>query len=328
MKSVQFTEYGNRESITLVDVDPPAVGPTQVRVAVEAAPINPSDLLMLAGHYPVHPTLPSPAGAEGVGVVVETGSAVAGVHVGDRVLILPSWTPGTWQESVVVDERHALAVPGDVDPAQLATVGINAATAVLLLRYGAGLPEGSWVAQTAANSGLGAFVRGLAERAGFRVLDVVRSADAAASLRAAGAHHVVVSDETLADQLREVLGDERVALLLDGVGGDVVPALAPFLAREGDIVSFATLSGVPVAVPIRYLIFGNLHVHGFWLNNWLSTAPREEITALYDEVVGLVADGALSVPIEATYPLDEVDKALEHARHYGRSGKILFVARP
>lgn len=328
MKSLQFTEYGNRGSIALVDVDPPAVGPTQVRVAVEAAPINPSDFLMLAGRYPVHPTLPSPAGAEGVGRVVETGSAVEGVRVGERVLILPSWNPGTWQESVVVEERLALPVADDVDPAQLATVGINAATAVLLLRYGAGLPEGSWVAQTAANSGLGAFVRGLAERAGLRVLDVVRSQDAAATLRAAGAAHVVVSDETLPDQLRDVLGEERVPLLLDGVGGDVVPALAPFLAREADVVSFATLSGVPVAVPIRYLIFGNLHVHGFWLNNWLSTAPRDEIAGLYDEVVGLLAGGRLSVPIEATYPLDEFDKALEHARGYGRSGKILFVAEP
>jgi mitochondrial enoyl-[acyl-carrier protein] reductase / trans-2-enoyl-CoA reductase len=301
------------------------VGPTQVRVAVEAAPINPSDFLMLAGRYPVHPTLPSPAGAEGVGRVVETGSAVDGVRVGERVLILPSWSPGTWQESVVVEERLVLPVGDDVDRAQLATVGINAATAVLLLRYGAGLPEGAWVAQTAANSGLGAFVRGLAERAGFRVLDVVRSQDAAAALRAAGAAHVVVGDETLPDRLRDVLGEERVPLLLDGVGGDVVPALAPFLAREADVVSFATLSGVPVAVPIRYLIFGNLHVHGFWLNNWLSTAPRDEIAALYDDVVGLLAGGRLSVPIEATYPLEEFDKALEHARAYGRSGKILFV---
>jgi NADPH:quinone reductase-like Zn-dependent oxidoreductase len=327
VKSIQFTEYGNRASVALVDVAPPPVGPTEVRVAVEAAPINPSDFLMLAGHYPVHPTLPSPAGAEGVGRVVEKGSAVDAVRVGDRVLILPSWTPGTWQESVVVDERHALPVPGDVDPAQLATVGINAATAVLLLRYGAGLAEGSWVAQTAANSGLGAFVRGLAERAGFRVLDVVRSADAASALRAAGAAHVVVGDQTLGDQLRGVLGEERVPLLLDGVGGDVVPALAPFLAPEASVVSFATLSGIPVAVPIRYLIFGNLHVHGFWLDNWLSTAPREDVTALYDEVVRLVAAGSLSVPIEATYPLDEVDKALEHARHYGRRGKILFAAQ-
>jgi mitochondrial enoyl-[acyl-carrier protein] reductase / trans-2-enoyl-CoA reductase len=328
MKSVQFSEYGNPESIALVDVAPTPVGPGQVRVAIEAAPLNPSDFLLLDGHYPIHPALPSPTGAEGVGLVAETGSGVSGVQVGDRVLLLPSETPGTWQEEIVVDERLALPVRGDADPGQLATVGINAATAVLLLRYGARLPRGSWVVQTAANSGLGAFVRGLAEHAGLRVLDVVRSEDAAAALRADGATHVVSSAASLSDQLGAVLGDDRVPLLLDGVGGEVVSTLAPFLALEADVVSFAALGGSAITVPIQHLIFKNVHVHGFWLVNWLRGAGRDEITGLYDEVVRLVADGTLSVPIEATYSFDEFEKAMEHARRYGRTGKILFRAEP
>ena len=43
MKALQFTEYGNRGSIALVDVDPPAVGPTQVRVAVGCLLSHPSN---------------------------------------------------------------------------------------------------------------------------------------------------------------------------------------------------------------------------------------------------------------------------------------------
>ncbi|MCV7419993.1 zinc-dependent alcohol dehydrogenase family protein [Mycobacterium yunnanensis] len=326
MKSIQFSAYGDPGSVSLVDAEPRAVTSNELRVEIEAAPLNPSDFLVLDGHYGIRPELPSPVGAEGVGIVREVGGGVTRAAVGQRVLVLPSDTMGTWQDEIVVDERHVVAVHRDADPLQLATVPINAATAYLLVDFAEAEPSGSWVVQTAANSGLGAFVRTLAARAGLRLIDVVRSSAAADALRAAGAQYVVVADDTLGVQLYGVLGEEQVAVILDGVGGPLVDALLPHIADDGQIVSFAALSGKPVVVPAGVLNFKGLHIHGFWLNHWLRTAPAEEIDRVYTELVDLVADGELSTPVEAAYALSDHVAAMERARTYGRAGKVLFAA--
>ncbi|BBZ25888.1 oxidoreductase/dehydrogenase [Mycolicibacterium madagascariense] len=326
MQSIQFSAFGDPSSVTLVDEPPRAITSAEVRIAVEAAPLNPSDFLLLDGRYGIRPELPSPLGAEGVGVVLEVGDGVTRAAVGQRVLILPSHTLGTWQDEIVVDERYVVAVHRDADPLQLATVPINAATAYLLVDFAASSPAGSWILQTAANSGLGAFVRVLAARAGLRLVDVVRSDGAAQALRATGAQYVVVANDTLGVQLDGVLGDEQLSLALDGVGGPIIDGLLPHLANDGQIVSFGSLSGQPVVVPGRVLNFKGLHVHGFWLHNWLSSAPAEEIDRVYTELVDLVADGVLTTPVEAAYPLSDHTAAIDRARTYGRSGKVLFAA--
>jgi NADPH:quinone reductase-like Zn-dependent oxidoreductase len=325
VKSIQFSAFGDPGSVSLVDAVQRPTAANEVRVGIIAAPLNPSDFLLVDGHYGIRPELPSPVGAEGVGTVLEVGDDVTRAAVGQRVLVLPSNTLGTWQEEIVVDERHVVPVRHDVDPVQLATVPINAATAHLLVDYAASEPAGSWVVQTAANSGLGAFVRVLAARAGLRLIDVVRSYAAAQSLRAAGAQYVVVADDTLSAQLEGILGREQVSLLLDGVGGPLAEALLPHVAIDGQMVSFGALAGRPVVLSPRELIFKGVHVHGFWLYHWLNTASADEIDGVYGGLVDLVADGVLRTPVEATYSLSDYAAAIDRARTYGREGKVFFT---
>ncbi|MEU8817610.1 zinc-dependent alcohol dehydrogenase family protein [Actinoplanes sp. NPDC048796] len=320
MKSLQLHEFGKLESLRIVDVVPAPLEAGQVRVAIEAAPINPSDFLTVSGRYAVRPPLPSPLGAEGVGVVTEVGAGVTAVTTGDLVLVLPNPQPGTWQEEAVVPERFVVRADPNADPAQLATAGINAATAYLLLGYGDGLKPGDWVVQTAANSALGAFVVALARHRGLRTLNVVRRPGA----EVPGGDAVVVSDDTLMAQVRDVLDGERPALLLDGVSGPVVDSLAAVLSVNAHIVNFAALSGQPLVVDRVHLLFKNLNVHGFWLNNWIATAPRAEIERVYAEVTGLIADGVLRTEIAAQYGLGDYARALAHASAPDRTGKVVF----
>ena len=71
MKAIQLEAFGNpAEVLKLVDVPDvgtPAAG--EVVIALEASPINMSDLLMISGRYGYRPELPCVMGAEGVGRV-------------------------------------------------------------------------------------------------------------------------------------------------------------------------------------------------------------------------------------------------------------------
>ena len=78
MKAIQIEAFGNpAEVLKVVDIpDVGSPGEGEVVIALEASPINMSDLLMISGRYGYRPKLPSIVGAEGVGRMVAVGGGV------------------------------------------------------------------------------------------------------------------------------------------------------------------------------------------------------------------------------------------------------------
>ncbi|MFI6362141.1 zinc-dependent alcohol dehydrogenase family protein [Nocardia sp. NPDC050630] len=309
----------------LIESAAPEPGPGQVLVALEAAPINPSDLLLIRGLYGHRPTLPAALGTEGVGRIVAVGPAVDPVRIGERVLIVPTLKHGTWQDQIAIDQDDAIVVDPAADVLHVAMLGVNPLTADLLLRRFVDLPPGAWIGQTGGNSAVGRYVITLAKLAGYRTLNVVRRPEVAAELLELGADAVIVSGPDLGEQSKKALGDERISLLLDATAGEVVADLAPWLVHGGTLVSYGGMSGAPVVIRPGDLIFRDLHVRGFWQKGWLDTAPRAEFAAAYARLAALAAEGALRVPIAAAYPLEKYRDALVHATQADRVGKVLFA---
>lgn len=329
MLQLRIEEFGSPADVVRLEyAESPTAGPHELVVAMEAAAVNPADLLLVRGYYGHRPALPALVGSEGVGRVIAAGPGADPARIGERVMILPALRCGTWQDEVAVAEADAITVDGDADALQLAMLGINPVTADVLLEGFVDLPAGAWVAQTAGNSAIGACIALLASQRGLRTISVVRREEAVAEARATGADAVVVSGPTLAAQLRQVLGSDRISLLLDGVAGDVVAGLAPWLVHGGTVVSYGGMSGALLTIRPADLIFRDLRVRAFWQKHWLDTAPAAEIRAAYARLAPLVESGALQVPVAATYPLAEHRAALAHAAEPGRAGKVLFVWPP
>lgn len=326
MKTLQLKAFGKpTKAPELVESDPPEPATGQVLVALEAAPINPSDLLLIRGWYGHRPALPAALGTEGVGRISAVGPGVDPDRIGQRVLVLPTLQHGTWQDQVAIDQGDAIPVDAEADLLQLAMLGVNPITADLLLRSFVDLSPGAWVGQTGANSAVGRYVIALAKRAGVRTLNVVRRPEAAAELRESGADDVIVSGPDLDEQVRKVLGDQRLSLLLDPIAGDVIAELAPWLAHGGTLVSYGGMSGAPVVVAPADIIFRDLQVRGFWQKHWMDTTSRDEIAAAYAPLAALVADGTLHAPVAATYQLEQYQDALAHATRTEGAGKVLFT---
>src|SRR5215831_19243467 len=83
MKAARFSHFGGPEVLEIVDLPDPHPGPGQVRIAVRAAGVNPSDWKKRKGLMDTE--LPQTLGHEAAGVVDELGEGVADVAVGDRV---------------------------------------------------------------------------------------------------------------------------------------------------------------------------------------------------------------------------------------------------
>ena len=326
MKTLQLTTFGEpTDVVELAEIASREPGPGQLAVAIEAATINPSDLMLIRGIYGVRPELPAALGAEGVGGVVAVGERVDSARIGVRVLVVPTLEQATWRERTILDERNAVPIDADGDPLQLAMLGINPITAHSLLNGYANLAPGAWVAQTGASSATARYVLALAKHAGLRTLNVVRRAASAKSLLEAGGDVVLVEGDDLGKQAADAIGDAPLELIIDGVAGDPAAQIAPLLKTGGQIVSYTARGRQPLSISILDLIFRGLSVHGYWLNLWLQSTPRDTVAQTYRELAALVAGGTLAAPVEATYALSDYGDAIARAADNDRKGKVLFA---
>ncbi|GAB3590385.1 zinc-dependent alcohol dehydrogenase family protein [Hymenobacter daeguensis] len=322
---LQLTAFGDpAEVLRLVTEPMPVPGPHEVLVALEAAPLNQSDFLLVRGTYGVRPALPAPVGSEGVGRVVQLGPQAEATLLQQRVLVLPTYEQGTWASHVVVPVRNLVPVSNSADPEQLAMLGINPPTAYLLLRQYVNLMPGDWIAQTGGNSAVGQYVIALAKMAGINTLSVVRREEASAQVRQLGGTAVMLLGDDLEAQLAQALGGQQLRLVLDTLGGTIAGTLAKFVQNHGKLVGYSSEFGhAPVLAP-QDLFFRQLSYHGFWLIDWVRNAPAEEKRQVYQRLSELVAGGQLHAAVAATYPLADFAQAIAHAQQGRRDGKVLF----
>jgi NADPH:quinone reductase-like Zn-dependent oxidoreductase len=325
MRRLQLIAHGEpSDVIELNTVSEPALGQEDLLISMEAAPLNPSDFLFVRGMYGVRPAFPSSVGAEGVGRVAEIGSKVDVALRGKRVLIIPTYEQGTWAEQIVAPVRNLVPMSDEADPLQLSMIGINPATAYLLLNRYVSLMPGDWIGQTAANAAMGQYIIALANLAGVKTLNVVRREEAAAQVRQWGGDRVLLQGSKLHKDIEDALDGKKLSLVLDTVGGSPVGELAKSLKPGGSVVVYGLQSGQFPAMPPKEFIYRGLSLHGFWLINWIRNAPRTEIEEIYQKLGDLVADGSLSAAVEHVYPLDQFKEAFRQSLKSNRNGKILF----
>lgn len=324
MKAVQFSVFGPPDQVAeLIELpDPGEPGEGEIVIDVEACPINPASLLLLEGRYGVRPKLPAPVPSEGVGKVTKVGAGVAGLKVGDRVL-LPR--DGSWRQRLKASAKGLFALPTGVDPLQLAMTRVNPPTAYLMLRDYVKLGAGDWVIQDAANSGVGHALIAIARELAYRTVNVVRRADLVAPLKAAGADVVVVDGPDLAAEVAAATGNGAIRLGIDAIGGEACLRLCSCMAEGGTVLNYGLLSGKPCMIGAEQLVFRDVTLKGFWLAKWFQTATPADIQEVYGKLIAMIAAGKIKVAVAATYPLTEIKAALRHAAQESRGGKVLLT---
>lgn len=325
IKAVQMNSFGPASKVAYCAElpDPTSPEPDEIIVDIAAFPINPADLLTIEGKYAAKPPLPYTPGAEAVGHVSDVGSAIENFRIGDLVMLL---SRENWTQKRKVKAAELLKIDIDSDNLfQLAMLKVNPATAALMLRNYIELKPGDWIIQDAANSGVGHCVIRLAAKSGVKTINVVRRENLITPLQAIGADAVLIGAGNLAEQVNQITGGDGVRLAIDAVAGKTSLELASCLADGGVMVNYGMLSGEPCMVMPDWIVFRHVTLTGFWLATQLRDMPREQIESLYKELINDISNGVLDVPIAATYSIDDIKDALEHAGRENRSGKVLVL---
>jgi trans-2-enoyl-CoA reductase len=327
-KYIQFSQVGDPAEVLEVKLDvsrPLASG--EIRVAVLASPIHPSNLLQISGNYGTAAKLPSTPGSEGIGRVVETSVEVTGLSVGQLVLLTGG---GTWRDEIVAPAKHFIPLPklGAQNPElieQLSMTTVNPLSALLMLTSFVDLNEGDWLVHSAANSAVGGYIIQLAKQRGIKTINVVRREGLADDLMSKGATVVLIDGPDLAERIANATGKQPVALAIDAVGGETFSRLAQSLGNGGTLVSYGVLSGKPASFNPAMAIFKDIRIRGFWLSKWFENAAMEEKQAAFAQIIPLIASGALKANIDSRFTVSEIKQAVTRAAQRGRNGKVLIV---
>ena len=325
MQSVRFHEFGNpAEVLRIEEVERPVPGAGQVLVRMRARPINPSDVLTVRGLYGALPVPPATPGLEGMGEVAELGEGVTHLRAGQRVI--PLGVAGTWAEFIVASAAQLIPVPDSVGDQTAAQFVVNPLTAWIMTVEELDLQPGEWLLQTAAGSTLGRVVLQIAKQHGFKTINVVRRREQAEELKALGADEVICTDEEdIPERVKAITGKEGLHKAIDAVGGETGGSVVRALGRGGVMLVYGLLSGQPMPIDGGRMIFNSSTVRGFWLGDWMRTAPPERQHAVTTEMLRSMSSNEIVPPVEAEYPLTEILAAVAHSERPGRSGKVLLV---
>src|ERR1700733_12670801 len=302
-RAVLFDRYGDRSVLYVADVATPSPEAGEVVVKVKAAAINPGEAAIRAGaladRFPA--TFPSGDGADLAGIGSAVGDGVDQFSVGDHVLGF-SFRRSSQATDVSVPISQLIHKPPELSwevAGSLYVVGCTAYAAVRAVDA----KEGETIAVSAAAGGGGTVVVQLLALRGAKVLGIASPSNAE-WLRSHGAVQVSYG-EGLAERLKaaspdaidafiDLFGPEYVQLAVDlGIPRDRIEAIASF-EKAQEVGAKADGS---------------------------ATASTPEVLA---DMAGLVAAGAIEIPIAATYPLERVADAFEELEHRHTRGKIVL----
>jgi NADPH:quinone reductase-like Zn-dependent oxidoreductase len=298
LKAARFSQFGGPEVLEIVDLPDPHAGTGQVRIAVRAAGVNPSDWKKRKGL--MGGELPQTMGYEAAGVVDEVGKGVADVAVGDRVFGFSAG--GAAQAELAVLSYYA-PIPPSLDYAGAAALPAAIETATRALDQ-LGVAGGSTVLINGASGSVGSAAVQLAVARGARVIGTASPANHD-YLRSMGAEPVAYG-AGLAERVLS-LAPDGVDLALDVAGSGVLPELIE-------------LAGTPVHV-LTIADFAGSQEHGV---RFSSGDAGRAVHALA-QIGELIESGLFSLPVAQTFALPAIAEAQRVSEDGHVRGKLVLV---
>ena len=320
MTAVRISEYGGPSALTVETIPLPVVSPSQVLVHIHHTGVNYIDTYHRTGMYP-NP-LPLTIGREGSGVVVQLGSDVKDVVLGDRVVF---FAQGAYAQYVAVEASAVFRLPDTVDTKTAASVYLQGLTAHYLTTTTYPIKKGDWVLIHAAAGGTGSLVVQMAKMRGATVIGTAGSEDKVNIARAAGADHVINYNTTdFVAEVKRLTNNVGVHAVYDGVGAATYEKSLKSLRKLGYFVCFGNASGpVPPIAPLDLTKYGSVFLTRPTLADYIAT--RSDLVARASELFAWIAAGNVRVRVAKELPLERAREAHELLEGRGVAGKIILV---
>jgi NADPH:quinone reductase-like Zn-dependent oxidoreductase len=323
MKAIAITGQGGLETIQLIDVERPTVGPQEVLIETRAAALNHLDLFVRNNLDTLKLSPPHVAGADGAGIVAAVGTEVSRVKVGDRVLINPGLhcgacefchageqslcvrfgimgetCPGTFAESFKVSQDNVHPVPEGFSWEEAAAFPLVFVTAWRMLISKAAIKPGEDILILGIGGGVSTAVLQIVKAIGLRAFVTSSSDDKLQQAKKLGADAAInYKTQDFAREVRTLTDRRGVDVVVDSVGGDSYAKSLASLVKGGRLVTCGATAGPRPQTDLARIFWNQLSVFGSTMGNlrefveMLNFVRKRGVKPVIDQVFSL-ADGA------------------------------------
>jgi NADPH:quinone reductase-like Zn-dependent oxidoreductase len=300
MKAAQFSQFGDPEVLKIVDLPDPHPGSGQIRIVVHAAGINATEWKLRKGVLDFGEGLPQTTGRDVAGIVDEVGEDVKDVAVGDRVFGVSDDGAGAAELALLTYWAPIPRSLGFVDAAGL-PVALETATRSL---DELGVGQGVRLLINGAAGGIGSTAVQLAIARGTHVIGAASAANHG-YLRLLGAEPVTYGGG-MVERVR-ALAPDGVDKALDVAGSGVLPELIDLAGGSQNVVTLADFDG---AKQYEVRFSNGFHGHAFHA---------------LAEIGSLIESGRFWLPVERTFPLNEISEAHRVSEYGHVRGRLVLI---
>ncbi|HCL25850.1 MAG TPA: hypothetical protein DHW65_05835 [Dehalococcoidia bacterium] len=320
MKAVRLNEFGGVDVLKVEDVPEPTPRPHHVLIKVDSAGVNYADILRRGGNYP-GPGLPSSMGLEAAGTVMEVGSDVTEISVGQKVM---GMGPGGQAEYVAINGNLVFPYPDSLDPVVAGGMPIVFLTSYHILKSRGNMQSGDTVLVQAGASGVGTVLIQLAKAWGAKVIATASTQDKLDLCKSLGADITINYTETdFEEVVNEETGGNGVELVAECVGGETLEKSVRCVASYGRLVSYGNASQTPANIPASDFTTANRSIIGFSIGR--SPVGSLDHKGAMAELFPLIEQGKAKLIVDRILPLSDVAKAHEHLASRGARGKVILT---
>jgi NADPH:quinone reductase len=323
--AIVMRRYGGPNVLQLETVSLPSLAPNEIRIRTIVAAINHSDLEIRAGNWPILKPNPFPytPGLEVVGDVVEVGNSVGEFRIGERVITMMQGLggvrpqrPGGYAEFVVAPASAVAAFTGDVDPLDIAALGLGSVTAFEALRKIGDL-TGRRVAVTGAAGGVGSAAVAIAKAQSAEVIGIISRTEQAEYVRSLGASTTITSQDVASGGLRS----ETIDGLLDTVAGKAFGSYVAALRPGGVLSLIGAVDGSDVSFDAYRLL--EITLTGYASDTLDGPALRRAMHS----IAGWLSRSVIRAPSHTLFTLEEAASAHAKLEQHSVQGRVLLVSR-
>jgi len=327
MKAWVLDDLKGIGQLRLTEIPNPRIQPGEVLFQVHYAALNPADRYLAERQYPAKPALPHILGRDGVGVVVDSGTAAHEVPQGARRMVLRGETggnrPGTFAEYVAVPAESLVELPAGWSEREAAGAALVYLTAYQALTMWGPLPASAAVLINGASGGVGVAAIQLAGAMGHRVFALSRNPEKARKLVSLGALEVLdPQNPQWRQQLKAALKPKGVDLAVDNIGGKFLPEMIDTLGDQGRVSLVGRLAGPVPSFNTATLFFRRLRMGGVAVGAY----TNQESRSAWRELLGFMTKINARPQVDSVFPFEELPQAFERLAE-GPLGKVLLEVK-
>ena len=326
MKKVVITEFGDESKLAIVECNLPEPAAGEVQLSVEYSIVSGSDVNMRRGTYPFQKKAPLTPGYSVLGTVRLNGKGCSKFKVGDRVACLSKYEGQA--ELINLPERFLVPVPEGVDRKAAVALVLDWVTAYQMLRHAADVKSGQRIFIHGLSGAVGGALLSLGKIQGAQVFGTASSTKHE-ELRTLGAVPFDYSNKNWITAMQELGGADAV---FDPLGFESFDESYSVLRKGGILVGYGmnlpalTKTPRPPAFPaILKLLSKNLF---FWSGKQTTFFGLRRSSKNFMPDLELLFEwlrsGKISVPIKATFSIEETHKAHREYASSSRMGSMVI----